>query len=154
MGFLSFLKPAAKQQDDSPWQEETFSVVGVDYCMTGIKKLAEANPDWKLPAKALAEQDKLMHKIFRYNFIHKPLELIPEPSNPHDKNALMVQINGQKVGYISREENVHVKKILKQRRILFTSAFISGGEYKVVSQNGDTVKNEQHIRITVKIRYQ
>ncbi len=32
--------------------------------------------------------------------------LVPEPSNPHDPNAVMVQIDGRLVGYLPREEAV------------------------------------------------
>jgi hypothetical protein len=31
-------------------------------------------------------------------------ELVPEPSNPYDSNAVMVSIAGQKVGYLSRDD--------------------------------------------------
>ena len=32
--------------------------------------------------------------------------LVPEPSNPYDSNAVMVQIDGRHVGYLSREDAV------------------------------------------------
>ena len=32
--------------------------------------------------------------------------LVPEPSNPHDPNAVMVQIDGKLVGYLPRDEAV------------------------------------------------
>ncbi|HZI90951.1 MAG TPA: HIRAN domain-containing protein [Thermoleophilaceae bacterium] len=32
--------------------------------------------------------------------------LIPEPTNPHDPNAVMVQIDGKVVGYLPRDEAV------------------------------------------------
>lgn len=31
-------------------------------------------------------------------------DLSPEPSNPYDKNAVMVSVSGNKVGYLSRED--------------------------------------------------
>ena len=31
-------------------------------------------------------------------------ELVPEPTNPHDPNAVMVRIDGQRVGYLSRQD--------------------------------------------------
>ena len=40
--------------------------------------------------------------------------LIPEPSNPHDPNAVMVQIDGQLVGYLPRDEAVAYGPTLKQ----------------------------------------
>jgi len=33
-----------------------------------------------------------------------PAALVPEPDNPHDRNAISVRINGQVVGYIAKEE--------------------------------------------------
>jgi hypothetical protein len=33
-------------------------------------------------------------------------ELVPEPSNPHDPNAIMVKIEGRCVGHLSRQNAV------------------------------------------------
>jgi hypothetical protein len=41
--------------------------------------------------------------------------LIEEPKNPHDKNAVYCLISGLKVGYISRDENLTIKAIIKRR---------------------------------------
>jgi hypothetical protein len=40
--------------------------------------------------------------------------LVPEPSNPHDSNAVMVQIDGKLVGYLPREEAVAYGPALKE----------------------------------------
>ena len=32
--------------------------------------------------------------------------LVPEPTNPYDKNAVMVQVNGASVGYLSRADAI------------------------------------------------
>jgi hypothetical protein len=37
--------------------------------------------------------------------IEKIALLVPEPDNPHDPNAIAVHIDGQLVGYLSRDEN-------------------------------------------------
>jgi hypothetical protein len=34
-----------------------------------------------------------------------PLELVREPENPHDANAVRVQWRGRKLGYVPRSEN-------------------------------------------------
>jgi hypothetical protein len=41
--------------------------------------------------------------------------LIEEPNNPHDKNAVYCLISGLKVGYISRDENLAIKAIIRKR---------------------------------------
>lgn len=80
--------------------------------------------------------------------------MIPEPENPHDKYAVMVQIAGEKVGYISRSENYHLRDILQKGSVKFISAFVSGGAYKVVSENGDMQKLQKDISIQIKIGYE
>ena len=40
--------------------------------------------------------------------------LVPEPSNPHDPNAVMVQIAGKLVGYLPRDEAVAYGETLRQ----------------------------------------
>jgi hypothetical protein len=37
--------------------------------------------------------------------LEKIAVFIPEPDNPHDPNAIAVQIDGRLVGYLSRDEN-------------------------------------------------
>ena len=38
--------------------------------------------------------------------------LVPEPSNPHDANAVMVQINGQHVGYLEKEDAARYRPVI------------------------------------------
>ena len=81
------------------------------------------------------------------------MKLILEDKNPHDRYAVMVQIAGEKVGYISQDQNRHVREILSKHEVKFISARISGGEYKVIAENGDTEKDSKRNYITVKIAY-
>lgn len=37
--------------------------------------------------------------------LDKVATFVPEPENPHDPNAIAVQIDGRLVGYLSRDEN-------------------------------------------------
>ena len=61
-------------------------------------------------------------------------EVIPEPNNPHDKNALMVMIGGQKVGYIPREDQPIAIAVMKNKRQYF-KPYLTGGNYKYVDGN-------------------
>ena len=119
-----------KESDHRTLSEETFHAVGVYYYEDNIRKLACSNPDWKLTSSQIVKSGKSGKKIFRYNYVNKPVKLQMEPDNPHDENAISVFIAGELVGYISREENIHVKDILEHREIISLSGFIGGGEYK------------------------
>lgn len=85
--------------------------------------------------------------------IHKPVKLIPEPNNPYDKSAIQVLIAGEFVGYVPREECDAVGRILKQHEVKYISAFISGGKYKIVSEDKDIFRDSNHHRIRVKVGY-
>lgn len=39
-------------------------------------------------------------------------ELIPEPSNPHDPNAIRVEIDGRLVGYLSRDNAIKYGQLI------------------------------------------
>lgn len=160
MDIVNFLKENIllkihKDAEDSAvhYQEETFYGVGVEHYLENIHKLAVPNPDWRKRGNTLAAEGKCMQKIFRYSYVNRPVKLIAETNNPYDKNAVMIQIAGEKVGYIPHDDAKHVREILSKHDVKFISSFISGGQYKVVSENGDAVKMEKYIQVRIKIGY-
>lgn len=44
--------------------------------------------------------------------VGQPLELVREPSNPHDQRAVRVDWQGRKLGYIPRMDNAAVAQLL------------------------------------------
>lgn len=147
-------KPIPQNESDHrTLSEETFHAVGVYYYEDNIRKLACSNPDWKLTSSQIVKSGKSGKKIFRYNYVNKPVKLQMEPDNPHDENAISVIIAGELVGYISREENIHVKDILEHREIISLSGFIGGGEYKTVSDCGEVFKGENDFYVNIRIKY-
>ncbi|WP_374571571.1 HIRAN domain-containing protein [Phenylobacterium sp.] len=58
-------------------------------------------------------------------------QLVPEPSNPYDKNAIRVDIDGQTVGYLKRDHAARYAKRLAEEglsgEILDVRAYITGG---------------------------
>ncbi len=140
-------------KETSSFTEEVFEVVGTYYYLENIGKLATRNPDWRKQGKTLAAQGHAGRRVYRYKYINKPVKLIQENKNPHDHNAVMVQIAGEKVGYISADEAVHVRTILNKHSVKFISAFIGGGDYKEVFSDGTFQKYEDDPFINVKIGY-
>lgn len=66
--------------------EERVEVVGESHYQPAIRKAC----GWKGPG-----QDTLFECL---------AELVPEPTNPYDQNAIMVKIDGRQVGYLSRRD--------------------------------------------------
>lgn len=128
-------------------------MVGTHYYLKNIGRLATANPDWKKTGKALVNQGYAGRRLYRFRYINKPVKLILENSNPHDHNAVMVQVAGEKVGYISAEQALHVRYILNHRPIQFVSAFVGGGDYKEIYEDGTFQRVSDEPFVRVKIRY-
>lgn len=150
------LKPSPKLPVSSSGTDftiENFHLAGVSYYLDNIKKLACSNEDYRKSTKTLANNNLVMKRIYQYNYINKPVKLIPEPQNPHDKNAIAVYIAGELVGYISRDENIHVKDILDHYQIQFISSFIGGGRYKIVMDSNRVEICDENISINVRIGY-
>lgn len=55
-------------------------------------------------------------------------ELVPEPMNPHDPNAIMVKVEGRCVGYLSRQNAVkfgsRIKAMIEAGQPTICNAFI------------------------------
>lgn len=145
-------KSSAKSSEYSV-QEETFEAVGVHYYLENVGKLATRNPDWRKNGKALVAAGFAGRRVYRYTYVNKPVKLIQENDNPHDRNAVMVQIAGEKVGYIDADEALHVRDILNHHIVYFISGFVGGGDYKEVREDGTFERYEAAPFVRVKIRY-
>lgn len=69
-------------------------------------------------------------RIYKYEFFPVRVELIPEPDNPYDPNAIKVVIDNVQVGYIKKGSTARVKNLLKAGGKV--TAEIKGGPYKVL----------------------
>lgn len=128
--------------------KEDFKVVGVHYHPDSIKRIAVANPDWRKGAKTLVAEGKAGQPVLHYTYPTKPVRF-----EPGTEGGVMVFLAGEHVGYISREDQEHVKRILAGNSIKYITAKAVGGEYKVISTKGDVVKTEAPVRISVRIAY-
>lgn len=138
---MLFKKKAAK--------EHVYSVRGTDYHMDAISMLAIKNPLYPYN-KAILEAVGPMQRVYEYLYIERPVQLVPEKNNKHDKNAVMVMIAGQHVGYIPAESAADVRKDIK-RGLSNLNATVYGGRYKTVSALAEAEPWDDSIHI--KVRY-
>ena len=132
--------------------KEVHTVAGIGYYQDNLKKLACKNSDWSKSVAELKAEDKLHEKIYRYNYINKPIKLVYEPENENDPNAIMILIAGEKVGYVFADETAHIKDILENHEVKYISAFVHGGEYKVVNES-KTAKLCENVGVKWTIAY-
>ena len=138
---------------DHTLHKEDYTVVGVHYHEAAIKRLQIARDDYRAAAKKNIEAGLAGQRIWRYDYVNKPVDLKLDPSNQFGVDRVMVFIAGEHVGYISEEDDDHVLEILRFGSVKYITARISGGDYKVVSLNGEAIKSDDRVRISVRIAY-
>ena len=132
---------------------EDFFVYGVSYYEDNIHKLACPNPDWKKRAATLIKEGKAGKRIFRYNYVNRPVKLIEDPECPLGPDTVQVFIAGEQVGCINFCDNIKVKNILNNREIKSISGFIGGGDYKIVQEDGTVDKSSNRFTVNIRIKY-
>ena len=112
-------------------------VVGLDHRKANVMKLAKENPTYKLDKSAILKKGLVDTCIHKYIFSDGPAELVQEPDNPHDPNAIKVVVAGQHIGYIKAGSCAHLNKVINDGRVEKILCRIYGGPYKGAFQDYD-----------------
>lgn len=133
-------------------------VTGTSHYESNILKLATENKDYAKTKSELIQSGLVEKNIYQYNFHPHKTELVPEPTNQYDTNAIKVIIDDQHVGYIKAGSCSHMLKLINENRIQNITSKINGGTYKCVIVNGgpdcdsyELIKEKSGYSITVTI---
>ena len=122
-------------------------VVGCNYYSEAFRSVCEKNAQY-----SSRDVTRITYEFYPYT---GDAELIREPKNEHDKNAVMVMVAGQKVGYIPAAEAPEIGELLRRRRVLGVSVRLFGGNYKQPRMDADgrvyTVPDSSPLRGVLKI---
>lgn len=130
-----------------------FNARGVDHCLDGLVKLQQPNPLWNSTPELVIKNHRAMNKIPEFYYSSYPVKLVPEPKNEHDSNAIKVTVDGKKIGYVPSELCVQVKKIMRENPQYGLSAWITGGKYRLVFENGEEEVLENNITVRIYLYY-
>lgn len=111
---------------------KTYKVVDTQSCIDNILRLASRNPDYDLTTEAQTERVAENKRIYAYTFNPKKAELVSEPHNPHNPDAIKVMIDGEHVGYIHTDFCTHLLNALSGNRVRGIDCEMSGGPYKIL----------------------
>lgn len=112
-------------------------VTGMSHHMDELMDLAAENADYSLPKKELVDIYSDGERIYKYAFSAGTVELVPEPDNPYDSNAIKVLVDGHHIGYIKKGSTAKVRKQMESGDIVSVSAQIGGGPYKQIAEDDD-----------------
>lgn len=129
-----------KRHNDQPYLPNVgkrHRIVGLDHRKANVMKLAKENPIYKLDKSAILKKGLVDTCIHKYIFADGPTELVQEPDNPHDPNAIKVVVAGQHIGYIKAGSCAHLNKVINDGRVEKILCRIYGGPYKGAFQDYD-----------------
>ena len=135
-------EPVVKDTDDSQYKIENHHVAGTSFRQKEIASLAYENFEYDMSKNELIDEFDENEKIYKYYFNPNKTELIEEPDNPHDPNAIKVVIDDVLVGYIKKNSCSRVRNLLHSNSILKIDAEISGGPYKIIYSDYDDDKEK------------
>lgn len=116
---------------------ERVHVRGVNNYVDNIIEVATENPDYDMSKSDLID-NYADERVYRYEIdVKANLDLVPEPDNEYDPNAIMVQADGLCIGYVPKGSTAHIRKLMESGRIQSMDLNIGGGKYKEVCENED-----------------
>ena len=111
-------------------KELQFRTTGMSHYEETFKSIRELNPDFKMAKTELAEAYDEGDRVWKYEYPYSKVELVPEPGNEYDPDAIAVCLDGAKVGFIRRENCIQVKDLIASGKIKGIDAEVHGGVYK------------------------
>lgn len=148
-------KPIPKYKPAEDCDSYNFAVAGVYYHQDEIiEGLMEENPEYELTKKEIKEDGLEDTFLYKYGIAFTSAELVPEPENPHDPNAIKVIADGVFVGHVPAKETKAVRKIMDEKKIIKTECQIYGGDYKVLDYDSSSIrKGSTNLKAVVSIKY-
>lgn len=131
-----------EHRKDKGYKINTYRVAGTSFRSDAIASLGEENDDYGASKRDLVDEDMIDEEIYQLRFHPQKVELVPEPDNKYDSNAVKVIVDGVHVGYIKKGSCTHVKKLLAEDRILNINCKIGGGKFKIITEDYDPEKDK------------
>lgn len=135
-------QPVVNQQPGK--KTETHKVAGVNYHKDAVESLGDENYDYKMSKKEIIESGMEDEDIFEYFFRTFQATFRFEPDNPHDPNAIAVDVAGEHIGYIKSGSIAHVRKLINEDKIESATCEIYGGKCKRYDSMDETIERETH----------
>ena len=110
--------------------EYNFNVAGTSHYMKEIKELLNEDCDYKETNSYLLDNYDEEDIIWKYLKFHSDdVSLVEEPDNPYDPNAIRIEVDGVRIGYVKQGSTGRIRNLMKTKGAK-VSANIYGGPYK------------------------
>lgn len=124
-------------QNSSDLVTEHIHVRGESFYEESFNELRYKNYEYDYSKKEIIEEGLDGHRIYQYDFDPVNVELIDEPDNPKDPNAIAVYVCGHQIGYVPHGSTAHIRNVREKYGIQRITAEMGGGKYKIVFEDYD-----------------
>lgn len=124
---------------------ETHKVAGISHYLDAVEALGVYNDDYDLSKRELIEEGRTAERIYRTDYFVSRVELVPEPDNPYDPNAVKVICDGQHIGYIKAGSCSHILRLLREDLIKAIEAEVAAGPYKILLEDYDAQNDTDNV---------
>ena len=124
---------------------EHHNVAGTSFRHEALMALGVENVDYPKTKRELIEDSIIGERVYKTDFYANHVELVPEPDNPNDPNAIKVVVDGQHIGYIKKGSCAHVRKLIESDVIKAMRCEIKGGRYKMLLEEDDYEKTRYEL---------
>ena len=125
-------------------------VVGESYYKENIAQLGRISKSYYWPQERLYEKFVDGDRVYKYSFDELEAELVDEPDNPYDPNAIRVEIDGVTVGHIAKENTKRIRELKAEAPVI--KANISSGTYKEISETEEGLLSSEKEDIDFRVR--
>lgn len=120
------------------------AVVGESFHRDAIAGLGKLSRAYYVPRDRLFGLYVEGDTVPKYEFERMEAELVPEPDNPHDANAIRVDVCGETIGYVPRYETERVRALLDEGAT--ADVEITAGPDKLIRDAGGVLDFEPRDR--------
>ncbi len=129
--------------ENRTYKWEYYNAAGTSFRQKEIGSLSHLNDDYLISKRDAIDLDMMYKKIYQYVFSPQNVQLIEEPDNEYDPNAIKIVIDNVHIGYIKRDDCLYVKELIERGLIRKVTADIHGGKYKRLVSDYDIVKDKE-----------
>lgn len=125
------------KEEQEKYNIRTYKVVGISFHKEDLMELAEENICYDYTKKEILDELMYNERIYQYDFYPNKVELVPEPTNEYDPNAVKVMVDNIHIGYIKKGNCKHILNLINEKRIKSITCDIYGGKYKILEYEGE-----------------
>lgn len=137
VSYAPSVRSQRRKKTKPSYPTRTYKVTGVSHYTDAFDNMAAENPDYDLDEQELIDSGLIGQRVWQYEFYPEVVEVIPEPTNFHDPNAIKVVVDDELIGYIKAGSCAHLNRIISEGKLGRITCIMGGGPYKYISEDED-----------------